>query len=366
MHYNFNEIISNFDLKGEFEYAEEYGLGHINDTYAIYFKNGTYRRYILQRINTNVFKKPKELMFNVSCIIDFIKNKIVLNGGDPLRETLNIVKTKDEKPYFLDSDKNYWRIYLFIEYGYTYQLVENPVHLYNSGKAFGNFQKLLNDYPVEFLFYTIPDFHNTKKRFEKLVESIARDKCDRVKNVLEEINFALNMKDDAEVLVNMLEEKKLPLRVTHNDTKFNNVMIDALTDNAICVIDLDTVMPGLSLYDYGDSIRSGATTAEEDETDLDKVSLDMNLFENFTKGYLEETKDFLTKEEISMLVFSAKLITYECGIRFLTDYLEGDIYFKIHKDGHNLDRAKNQFKMVKEIEEKKIEMELIIQKILNI
>ena len=365
MNININEIINKFNFIGKFEKAEPYGFGHINSTYSVYFEDedNSIHRYILQKINTNIFKDEEKLMENIVNITSHIKEKIMNAGGNPNRETLIIVKTKDGKSFYRSENGDCWRAYIFIENARTYQLVESSKHFYNSGKAFGKFQQYLSDFPAEKLYETIPDFHNTEKRYEAFLQAVKNDAKGRVKEISEEIKFVMDRAEDTKILVNLLREGKLPLRVTHNDTKFNNVLIDAVTGEGICVIDLDTVMPGLSLYDFGDSIRSGATTALEDEVDLSKVWLDLELFESFTKGFIEASGKSLTEMEIKYLPFSAKLLTFECGMRFLADYLNGDIYFKIHRENHNLDRARNQFKLVADIENKFEKMEAIVKKV---
>lgn len=363
--FNINEIVNNFQFTGKFVKAEAYGFGHINSTYAVYFEkeDGTVHRYILQKINTNIFKSPEKLMENIENVTSHIKNKLIAAGRNPERETLVIIKAKDGKSFYKSECGEYFRSYVFIEDAQTYMLVENPKHFYNAGRALGKFQQYLSDFPAERLHETIPDFHNTEKRYETFLKAVKEDVKGRAKEVQDEIKFVTDRADDTKVLVNLLKENKLPLRVTHNDTKFNNVMIDDTTGEGICVIDLDTVMPGLSLYDFGDSIRSGAVTAEEDEIDLSKAWLSLELFENFTKGFMEAAGQSLTKVEIKYLPFSAKLLTFECGIRFLTDYLNGDVYFKIHREKHNLDRARNQFKIVADMEDKFEQMEAIVEKV---
>jgi hypothetical protein len=286
----------------------------------------------------------------------------VKNGGDAKREVLTIIKTIDNNNFHIDKNGDFWRAYIFIDDATCYQIVEKPEHFYKSAKAFGKFQNQLSDFNADTLFEAIPNFHNTEKRFETFLKALDQDKFDRAQNVKPEIKFALERKADASILVNLLREHKLPLRVTHNDTKLNNVMIDNITGEGICVIDLDTVMPGLSLYDFGDSIRFGANPALEDEKDLSKVFMDLDLFELYSKGFLEEAGKSLTPTEIEYLSFSAKIMTLECGIRFLTDYLNGDTYFKIHREGHNLDRCRTQFKLVSDMEDKMDQMNDIVKK----
>ena len=321
------EVIENFQFEGEYTEGIPYGSGHINDTFRVTFQHkGETKRYILQRMNNQIFLNPEELMENVVGVTSWLRKKIVENGGEPERETLNLVPAKDGKAFYKDSEGEYWRVYLFIEGAKTYDLVENQEDFYQSAVAFGRFQGLLADYPAETLHETIQDFHNTVKRLDTFKKAVEADGCGRAAQVQEEIQFVLDREALAHKLCDMQAEGKLPLRVTHNDTKLNNIMIDDETRKAICVIDLDTVMPGLSVNDFGDSIRFGASTGAEDEPDLSKVSCSMELFELYTKGFVEGCKGSLTEEELDMLPVGAMTMTYECGMRFLTDYLEGDHY----------------------------------------
>lgn len=304
-------------------------------------------------------------MENVVKVTEYLRKVIVSQGGDPERETLNVVKTINGSSYFVDKKGDYWRMFLFVEGTVCLEMVESKKDFYDSGVAFGNFQKMLADYPAETLHETILNFHNTPSRFQDFQRAVREDKMGRAVLAKEEISFALERESDTRVLTDLLHAGELPLRVTHNDTKLNNILFDADTKKAICIIDLDTVMPGLSHYDFGDSIRFGASTGAEDEKDLSKVELDLTLFEAFTKGYLEGCGGSLTEKEIEMLPMGAKLMTYECGIRFLADFLEGDVYFKIHRDGHNLDRARTQFKLVKDMEDKWADMAAIVEKYKN-
>lgn len=356
-------IINQYAFEGQLEAVVTHGCGHINDTFAVTYEemDGKMTRYILQRVNTNIFKDPEALMNNVSGIIEHIKKKVVAEGGDVLRESLDIIRTTEGKDFYMSEEGGCWRCYRFIEGAHTYQIVENPEHLYHSGKGFGKFQQQLADYPADQLVETIPNFHHTAKRYEDFLEVLAQDSMGRRSEVGEEIAFVKARHEDMKVVVEALAEGKLPIRVTHNDTKFNNVMIDDVTGEAVCVIDLDTVMPGSILYDFGDAIRSSTNTAEEDEADLEKVSMDLGLFEQFTKGFLEAAGASLTPLEIAYLPFSAKLMTLECGMRFLTDYINGDTYFKIHRPNHNLDRARNQFKLVGDMESKEQLMKAIVE-----
>jgi len=354
-------IIGNFLIEGQFESSACYGQGHINDTYAATYQmyDGTTRRYIFQRVNHNIFSEPEKLMENVANVTSYLRSKIIASGGDPERETLNLIPTNDGC-FFKDSECDVWRGYVFIEQATSFQTVEDPRHFYSAGKAFGKFQTMLQDYPADTLFETIKDFHNTKKRFARFQEVVAKDAFHRAAQVQKEIDFVMQRAEDMSILTDLLDQGKVPLRVTHNDTKLNNVLIDDETGKGLCVIDLDTVLPGLSLYDFGDAIRFGANAGEEDERDLSKVWMDLHLFEQFSKGFLEEAGQSLSPTEIAFLPLSAKIMTLECGMRFLTDHLEGDTYFKIHFDNHNLDRARSQFKLVADMEGKLDEMGKII------
>ena len=356
--------IQNFDFEGKVIDKKPLKKGHINDTFCIVCEteNKQNKKYILQKINTNIFKNPDELMENVVNVTSYIRKIVIENGGNPERETLNIIPTKNGENYYKDKDGDCFRVYKFIEDATTYDLVQNAQDFYESAVAFGNFQRLLSDFPANTLYETIPNFHNTVDRLNKLKEAIQKDAVNRVKNVKEEIDFVLNREKDCHIICDLLEKGEIPLRVTHNDTKLNNIMIDNKTKKAICVIDLDTVMPGTLLNDFGDSIRFGASTALEDEQDLSKVECSMELFEAYTKGFIEGVKGNLTDKEKEMLPMGAKIITLECGIRFLTDYLQGDTYFKIDRDNHNLDRARTQFKLVLDMENKWEQMKNIVKK----
>lgn len=341
-----------------------YGNGHINDTFLLRYKTpeNIEKKYILQRMNHNIFKNPQQLMENVVHITEYLRQTILSQGGDPDRETLNVWKTLDGANWYQDSNKNYWRVFPFIENSICLEKVESEKDFYDSAVAFGNFQKMLADFPVQTLHETIPNFHNTVSRFQDFKKAIQEADKNRATRAKAEIAFALDREQDASILTDLLAKGKLPLRVTHNDTKLNNILLDADTHKALCIIDLDTVMPGLSLYDFGDSIRFGASTGAEDEPDLSKVELDLSLFEAFTKGYLEGCAGSLTKTEIELLPVGAKLMTFECGIRFLADFLTGDHYFKVHRENHNLDRARTQFKLVADMEAKWNEMQSIVNK----
>ena len=358
-----HEAIDGFKLPGELKECIRYGSGHINDTYRLTYETpqGT-KRYSLQRMSKSIFKKPVELMENVSGVTAWLRKKIIENGGDPERETLTLVKSNDGLPYFVDSTGEYWRVYLFIEGATCYDAVKDDNDFYQSAVAFGHFQRLLADYPAETLHETIKDFHNTPDRLEKFKKAVAEDICGRAASVQKEIDFILEREELTHALYDLQLDGRLPLRVTHNDTKLNNIMIDDETGKAICVIDLDTVMPGLTANDFGDSIRFGASTALEDEQDLSKVSCDLHLFDVYTRGFIEGCGGALTDLEIDMLPMGAILMTVENGIRFLTDHLEGDHYYHIHREGHNLDRCRTQLTLVKDMQEKLPQMNAIIQK----
>ncbi len=359
------EIAQRFCIEGEIEDICPYGSGHINDTYRVTCSREAAGkppvRYILQRMNHEVFKNPKELMENVMHVTTFLQRKIRETGGDPEREALNVIPEKEGGSYICLEDGTYWRTYLFVEGASSYDAVEKPQDFYESAVAFGHFQKLLSAFPAETLHETIPNFHNTIDRLNKFKAAVEEDVCGRAAEVQEEIKFVMDRQEDCYVLCRMLEQKEIPLRVTHNDTKLNNILIDDKTGKGICVIDLDTVMPGSALYDYGDSIRFGANTGAEDEKDLSKISCDLELFSLYTRGYIEGCEKELTATEIRMLPMGAKLMTLECGIRFLTDYLQGDVYFKIHRPEHNLDRTRTQFRMVKDMEDKWEKMQEIVE-----
>lgn len=359
------DIIDQFRLDGELINFKRIETGHINSSFLLNFKedNGKMAKYTLQQINVEVFKKPDELMMNIISVTSFLKAKIAENGGDPGRETLDFLKTSGGKYYFVDDNNNYWRCYRYIDGVYSCDSIDNPEVFYNAGAAFGTFQCLLHDFPIDSLFDTIPDFHDTKKRFAAFKKAVQYNLSDRLANVGPEIEFVLEREGDTGVVVSLLESGELPLRVTHNDTKLNNVLFDDKTNKAVCVIDLDTVMKGSALYDFGDSIRFGANTAAEDEKDLSRVSLDLSLFEQYVRGFLGTAGGALCMKEIGLLPFSAKLMTYECGMRFLTDYLGGDTYFKTAYPEHNLDRARTQFALVRDIEEKYDEMLKIVSEI---
>ncbi|MDO4522442.1 MAG: aminoglycoside phosphotransferase family protein [Eubacteriales bacterium] len=358
-----------YELAGQFRYGgnimdvRPWGNGHINDTYLVEVETASGRKkMILQRINRFVFRHPAEVMENIMNVTGYLRKQIMELGGDPERETLNMVQCTDGKNYYVDPDGEYWRSMLYIQDTVCLEYAETAEDFYESARAFGKFQRLLADYPAETLHETIRDFHNTRVRFVAFQKAVNDDSVGRVKNVAEEIDFILEREGTANYFAELLDRGEIPLRVTHNDTKLNNVMMDKDTRKGVCVIDLDTIMPGLAMMDFGDSIRFGASTAAEDEKDLDKVLCDMKLFEIYVKGFLEECGSNLTDLEIDLLPMGAKVITYEQAMRFLTDYLQGDPYYKIDYPEQNLDRARNQIKLVKDMEEKWQDMQSITQK----
>jgi Ser/Thr protein kinase RdoA (MazF antagonist) len=341
-----------FAIEGSFVSGGPYGNGHINDTYAVLYRLGSgTRRFIFQRINHKVFKDPAGLMANIIAVTGHLRDKILAAGGDPLRETLTLIPTLDGESFHRTDAGDYWRVYVFIEGARTYETVERLEHVQSAGRAFGTFQGLLSDFPAGSLTETIPDFHHTRKRFDAFRRAVAEDVQGRAKAARPEIEFVLRREPLTSRLVDLLSAGRLQQRITHNDTKFNNIMIDDRTGKGVCVIDLDTVMPGLSLYDFGDSIRSMTNTGAEDETDLSKVGFSLEVFELYTRGYLQAAGSWLAPEEINLLPFAAELMTLESVMRFLTDYLQGDIYYKTRRTDHNLDRARTQVKLVQEMEQ---------------
>ena len=345
-------ILRCFQLDGEPVVCQPYGCGHINSTYLVETNCG--RRYILQRINHNTFKDVAALMENITAVTEFLRKK----AEDP-RSVLTLIKTQNGESH-LYAQATYWRVNEFTENSICLQTPETDEDFYQSAIGFGTFQHMLADFPAERLHETIPNFHNTPDRYRIFHETLARDPMGRAARVKPEIDFVLAREQEMATLYNALTAGILPLRVTHNDTKLNNVLLDAETRRALCVIDLDTVMPGSSLYDYGDAIRFGAATAAEDEKDLSKMEMDLNRFRVFTRGYIAACPG-LTEKELELMPMGAKTMTMECGVRFLTDYLDGDNYFSIHREGHNLDRARTQFKLVSDMEAKWNEMQRIVK-----
>ena len=342
-----------FDTCGVPIFCIRYGNGHINETYLLI--DATARQYILQKINNRVFRNPKSVMENISAVTGHLRKK-----ASNSRQVLSLIPTKEGKRWLEDEDGEFWRMYPFISDSICLDRAENLQDFKESGIAFGNFQCLLSDFPADTLKETVPNFHNTPIRYDRFKEVLKNDSCNRSKTVAREIDFVLARENYANTLMALLDAGDIPLRVTHNDTKLNNVLFDRETRTALCVIDLDTVMPGIAANDFGDSIRFGASTALEDETDLSKVSLSLPLFESYTSGFLYSCGKNLTESEVLHLRDGVKMMTLECGLRFLTDYLEGDVYFRTSRDNHNLDRCRTQFKLVSEIEKYWEQMQKII------
>ena len=359
------EISKKFQIYGEILHAETLKIGHINETYtATYDQGGTRVRYIHQKINRNVFKNPAAVMKNVMRVTTHIRQKQeARNLRDATRRSLIVIPTRDGKPYYQNGEEEVWRTFVFTEGVETYEAVQSPQQAFQAGRAFGEFQRLLVDLPGERLFETIPDFHHTRKRFATLQNAIERDHYNRAKDAKAEIEFALKHEPIVDVILREMAGRRIPERITHNDTKFNNVMLDVLTGEAMCIVDLDTVMPGCALYDFGDMVRTTTSPTLEDEPDLSKVKMQMPLFKKLAEGYLSTAGQFLTKREKSHIAFSGKLITFEIGIRFLTDYLSGDKYFRIHRPAHNLDRCRTQFKLVESIEHQQAAMQKYVDKL---
>lgn len=352
---NLIEILQQFGIDAD---ALPHGNGHINRTYLVDSKP----RVILQRINTAVFTKPAEVMENITAVTEYLREKIAAQGGDVHRGTLTFLRAKDGKAYYKTEEGDYYRAYYFVEDTVSLEAVDNLEDFTEAARGFGKFQKMLADFPAEKLYETIDKFHDTPNRYLQLDDAIANNRSGRAAEVQPEIDFALSHRKYASMITDAIADGSIPLRVTHNDTKLNNVLLDSKTNKAICVIDLDTVMPGSMLYDFGDALRFGASTGAEDEKDLDKIHFDLEKFEAFTKGFLEELGDSITQRERELLPVSVLMMTLECGIRFLADHINGDVYFSIHREGHNLDRCRTQFKLVAEIEEKFDEMAAIVAK----
>jgi hypothetical protein len=335
--------------------AAPFGNGHINNTYLITIDQ-VKEHYILQRINSYVFVRPREVMENMLHITEYLQERIREEGGDPDRETIRLIPSVSGEPWVEDEEGEVWRVMFCVPDTVSPQLPDDPGVLEECGKAFGCFSRRLKDYPAATLHETIVDFHNTPVRLEQLENAAASDPCRRLKDVAEEMKFARAREKETRLLVEAHAAGRIPLRVTHNDTKVNNVLLDRETEKAVCVIDLDTVMPGLLAYDFGDAIRVGACSAEEDERDLSKVHLELPKAEAFARGFLKELKGELSEEEILSLEAGARLMTFENGMRFLADHLNGDKYFRIHRPGQNLDRARAQFALLADMEKHQEEM----------
>lgn len=365
LHQTINDIGGDFAIGGEFVLGEEIQSGHINATYRATYElpDGSRQRYILQRINDQVFKTPRAVMRNVEFVTRHINWKVLRVKKDSSGQTLNLYPARGGRFWTEGPNGGIWRCYNYIEGCHTYDVVENTRQAYQAARAFGAFQDLVSDLPAEDIEETIPNFHDTRMRYDRLMAVAEADPCGRLESVRAEYEFVRERASLAGKLLDLRDAGVIPVRVTHNDTKINNVMIDAESDEAVCVIDLDTVMPGLSLYDFGDLVRSATSPAAEDETDLSKVQMQMPMFEALVEGFLDSAGGFLNDAEVENLTFSGKLMTFEVGIRFLTDYLEGDVYFKAHRPGHNLDRARTQLKLVERIEEQEEAMQKFVRKV---
>lgn len=356
------EVSKAFQCPGVYLGEEPYGTGHINDTFkASYREDDREVHYIRQRINHSIFKDVSGLMGNIGRVTRHQRLKFEEQGADEIeRRVLTLIPTVDGQDYYQDSNGNFWRTYIFIEGAIGIDVIENTEQAYNSAKAFGEFQCQLADMP-ERLNDTIPNFHHTRSRYDMLMQAVVEDPLGRAVHVEAEIAFAREREEIVDVVIDLIASGDIPERVTHNDTKLNNVLMDCETDEGMCVIDLDTVMPGSVLYDFGDMIRTTTNQAVEDESDLTKVEMNIEYFEALVKGYLETASGFLVPKEKELLAFSGSLITFEIGLRFLTDYLQGDTYFKTHRDGQNIDRCRKQFKMVQSMEDQMDAMQNIVE-----
>lgn len=350
------KITGRFRFKGKAVKCERYGNGHINKTYRVICDSGA--KYILQQVNTTAFKDPVSLMKNVDMVTRYLRKRVSSE-----RETLSLVPTIDGNIYVDDAKSGFWRAYDFIPGSICFERAGHTAVFYESGLAFGRFIDMLSSYPAHTLTETIPAFHDTVSRYRAFKEALSLDVCGRAGTAKKEIDFALSQEPCASLFMDLLKAGDLPLRVTHNDTKLNNVLFDSKTHTALCVIDLDTVMPGLVMNDFGDAIRCGACSGAEDERDLSRVQLDLELYEAFTNGFLEACGNNITKQEVELLPGGAKLMTLECGVRFLTDYLSGDIYFRTERPEHNLGRCRAQFKLLSDMKQKWPQMNRIVERV---
>jgi hypothetical protein len=362
------QLVSNiggqFAVQGSFISGEEIQSGHINSTYRVSYQqpDGSIRRYILQAINRHVFKDPYAVMRNVESVTRHINARVLRQKKDLGGQTLNLFPARKGGSWVEDELGEVWRCYNHIEGCVTHEIIENSRQAYQAAHAFGAFQHLVSDLDTHSIVETIPDFHDTRKRFFRLLDVAAADPNQRLNSVRAEFDFIIKREPLTGILLGLAAAGEIPTRITHNDTKINNVMIDATTDEAVCVIDLDTVMPGLALYDFGDLVRSATSPAAEDERDLSKVQMQMPMFEALVEGYLGAAGGFLNKTEIAHLTLSGKLLALEVGIRFLTDHLEGDVYFKARRPDHNLDRCRTQLKLVESIEAQEAKMNKFVAK----
>jgi hypothetical protein len=363
MNYDLKKIFGYFSADGTYLSGEPYGNGHIHDTFRIVTVERSSDDYILQRLNTNIFKNIPQLQHNIERVTTHIKSKLrSIPGADIKRESLSLIPALDGKSWIVDENGNYWRMYIFISDHVSYNIVTSPAQAYEGGKAIGRFQAMLADMNGDPLYETIPGFHNIEKRLEAFMEKVSEDPEGRVGSVKKEIDAFLERADRMKIILKLGREGRIPLRITHNDTKFNNILLDR-HDKALCVIDLDTVMPGYVHYDFGDAIRTASNLAPEDEKDTDKVKMSIDLFEAYSRGYLEQTKTTFNDVEIEYLPFAPQLITYTIALRFLTDYIDGDHYFKIHHANHNIQRARAQLALLKSMEEQYDKMRKIITRL---
>lgn len=363
MDHDLKEIFGYFEADGTYLNGEPYGSGHIHDTFRVETAEPDKDDYILQRLNNKIFKNIPELQHNIERVTVHLRNKLrEIPGSDIKRECLKLIPSHEGKTWIIDKNGNYWRMYIFISNHHSYNFVDSPDKAYEGGKAIGRFQAMLSDMPEPPLFETIPWFHNIEKRLKTFTDKVQEDPVGRVKTVRKEIEMVLERAEEMKIILKLGAEGKIPLRITHNDTKFNNILLDE-NDKALCVIDLDTVMPGYVHYDFGDAIRTVANTGSEDENDLSKVKMDISLFKAYAEGYLSETVKTLNDVEKEYLAFAPRLITYTIALRFLTDFIDGDNYFKIHHKHHNLQRARAQLQLVRSMEEQYEEMRAIIRKL---
>lgn len=355
-------VSRHFQIYGEILHAEPLKIGHINETYtATYDQGGTRVRYIHQKLNRTVFKNPEGVMKNIMRVTGHLRKKLeARNVRDLTRRSLVVIPTRDGQAFLENGNKDVWRTFVCIEGVRTHEAVQSPAQAFQAGKGFGEFQSLLVDLPGGRLVETIPNFHHTRKRFEALQRAVSADRFNRAAGVKREIEFATQREALVDVILDALRKRQIPERITHNDTKFNNVMLDVVTGEAMCIVDLDTVMPGCALYDFGDMVRTTTSPTLEDELDLGKVKMQMPLFKMLARGYLATAGQFLTQREKDLIAFSGKLITFEIGLRFLTDYLCGDVYFRTHRPEHNLDRCRTQFQLVESIEHQETAMQKFV------
>ena len=364
--FDLKKIFENFQVDGTFLQAEPYGSGHINDTFTVNcMQNGQNRRYILQRINHEIFKNPPAMMENIIRVTDHICGKLQTQDPVLADRQLRVINTYGDAGCYKDENGNYWRVYNLIENAYTCDVMENDAQVFEAARMFGWFQRMLIDLPGAQLHETILDFHNTPKRFRDFEQVLKADPCNRAKDVKAEIDFALEYAWISDVLLNLVDKGQIPVRIAHNDTKINNIMLDEKTGEGICVIDLDTVMQGLSLYDFGDMVRTVTSTAEEDEQDLSKVVMLMPRFEKLVEGFVQETGNFLNDTEKQHLIFGGKVIIFEQFIRFLGDHLAGDVYYKVHRENHNLDRSRTQIKLLQSIVAQEEQMNSVVERVFD-